>query len=90
MMLARNPVLAEVAVIGLPDAVQGGLVCAVVVRTPDGARPVLTELNRWLLGEGLTRRKLPERVEVVNALPRTGPAEIAEAELRRRFGPPAP
>jgi acyl-CoA synthetase (AMP-forming)/AMP-acid ligase II len=90
MLLARNPGVAEAAVIGLPDAVRGELVCAVVVPMTSGDLPELIELNEWLLDQGLMRQKLPERLEVVDSLPRTGLAKIAKAELRRRFGPPAP
>jgi non-ribosomal peptide synthetase component E (peptide arylation enzyme) len=32
------------------------------------------------------RQKLPEQLEVVDALPRTGLAKVAKLELRRRFG----
>ncbi|MCW2903680.1 MAG: putative cyclohex-ene-carboxylate:CoA ligase [Streptosporangiaceae bacterium] len=88
-LLARHPGVAEVAVIGLPDATRGERVCAVVVAAP-GPAPDLAELGDWLLREGLMRQKLPEQLEIVDALPRTGLAKIAKAELRERFAEPGP
>ncbi|HVW42131.1 MAG TPA: AMP-binding protein [Amycolatopsis sp.] len=85
-LLAQHPAVAEVAVIGVPDADRGERVCAVVVPRADAEAPSLAALGEWLTGAGLMRQKLPERLEIVDALPRTGLAKVAKAELRRRFG----
>jgi acyl-CoA synthetase (AMP-forming)/AMP-acid ligase II len=84
-LLSRHPAVVEVAVIGLPDAERGELACAVVVARRGVPAPTLEQLTRWLLDRGLLRQKAPERLELVDALPRTGLAKIAKTELRTRF-----
>lgn len=85
-LLARHPAVAEVAVVGLPDPERGERVCAVLVVRPGAQAPDLDAVAGWLLDAGLMRQKVPEQLEVVDALPRTGLAKVAKAELRRRFG----
>jgi cyclohexanecarboxylate-CoA ligase len=84
-LLAQHPAVAEVAVLGLPDADRGERVCAVVVPAPGRPEPELGELTDWLRTAGLMPQKLPEQLEVVDALPRTGLAKVAKNELRTRF-----
>jgi non-ribosomal peptide synthetase component E (peptide arylation enzyme) len=87
-LLARHPAVAEVAVLGLPDADRGERVCAVVVPAPGRDAPTLAELTAWLTGAGLMPQKLPEQLEFLDALPRTGLAKVAKNELRSRFQTP--
>jgi acyl-CoA synthetase (AMP-forming)/AMP-acid ligase II len=89
-LLARHPGVAEVAVIGLPDAERGERVCAVVVPKPGRPVPDLEGLVDWLIGAGLMGQKLPEQLEIVDALPRTGLAKVAKIKLRERFAKPIP
>ncbi|MER6972120.1 class I adenylate-forming enzyme family protein [Nocardioides sp. NPDC057767] len=83
--LVTHPAIAEAAVVGLPDEDRGELVCAVVVPAPGTEPPALADLCDFLLDAGLMRQKLPERLEVVTELPRTGLAKVAKAELCRRY-----
>ncbi|SHN18856.1 class I adenylate-forming enzyme family protein [Cryptosporangium aurantiacum] len=89
-LLASHPAVAEVAVIGVPDAVRGERVCAVVAPPAGHPDPDLATLNAWLLDAGLMKQKLPEQLEVVDALPRTGLAKVAKSELRRRYATSGP
>ncbi|MGZ4716545.1 MAG: AMP-binding protein, partial [Acidimicrobiales bacterium] len=68
--LYRHPKVADVAVIGLPDAERGERVCAVVA--PAAGMPALTleELVDHCRHAGLMMQKIPERLEVVDAVPR--------------------
>jgi len=87
-MLGQHPALAEVAVLGLPDPDRGERVCAVVAPRPGHAAPTLAELTGWLSEAGLMRQKLPEQLEVIDTLPRTGLGKIAKNQLKDRFGSP--
>jgi acyl-CoA synthetase (AMP-forming)/AMP-acid ligase II len=68
-VLADAPGVLEVAVVGLPDAEWGELVCAAVVAAP-GAAPSLEALRAHCEGR-LAGFKRPRRLELVAALPRT-------------------
>jgi len=82
-LLFDHPKVRDVAVIGVPDARLGQRACAVVV--PAGEPPTLEELCRGLLEQGLSKRFLPERLEVVPELPKTASGKIRKVELRERF-----
>ncbi|MGC9541829.1 class I adenylate-forming enzyme family protein [Streptomyces sp. UG1] len=85
-LLHRHPAVGDVAVIGLPDAERGERVCA-VVEQPAGAGPLtLRAVTSYLRGEGLSTHKLPEQLEVVDALPRNETLrKVLKYKLRERF-----
>ena len=84
-LLFTHPQVGDVAVIGLPDADSGERACAVVVPAA-GADPItFDELQRHLLDAGLITRKLPEQLEIVDALPRNPSGKIVKAELQKHF-----
>ncbi|MDT3440441.1 AMP-binding protein [Pseudofrankia sp. BMG5.37] len=85
-LLYQHPKVGAVAVIGLPDAERGELVCAVVEPAPGGAAPTLAELAGFLRGAGLMTQKIPERLEILDGLPRNATLKILKHELRARFG----
>ncbi|WP_405967434.1 AMP-binding protein [Streptomyces sp. NBC_00015] len=86
-LLAAHPAVADVAVIGLPDAERGELVCAVVERAPGAGEPLtLATMTSYLRAGGLSVHKLPERLEVVDALPRNETLrKVLKYKLRERF-----
>jgi len=86
--LFTHPKVADVAVIGLPDERTGERACAVVVPADVGAAPDLDELCAYLLERGLMKQKMPERLEIVDALPRNPTGKIVKFELRDRFAKP--
>jgi acyl-CoA synthetase (AMP-forming)/AMP-acid ligase II len=89
-LLAAHPAVADAAVIGLPDAERGELVCAVIEPVAGAAGPTLPEVVSYLRAEGLSVHKLPERLEVLDALPRNDTLrKVLKYKLRERFsGPP--
>ena len=84
-LLIEHPAVAEVAVLGLPDAERGERVCAVLTLRPGADAPSLTEVTAFLREAGLMQQKLPEQVEIVSELPRTGLGKVAKLALRDKF-----
>jgi cyclohexanecarboxylate-CoA ligase len=82
-LLFGHPKVAEVAVIGCPDDRLGERACAVVV--PDGEAPSLEELTALLGDAGMAKQFWPERLEIVDALPRTPSGKVQKFQLRERF-----
>jgi cyclohexanecarboxylate-CoA ligase len=84
--LYRHPKIADVAVIGLPDADRGERVCAVVA-SAEGVEPItLPEMFEFLKGEGLMVQKIPEQIELVPVIPRNPTGKILKNELRKTYG----
>lgn len=84
-LLFTHPKVGDVAVVGLPDVERGERVCAVVVPA-EGAEPItMDDVSAHLLGAGLTTRKLPEQLEIVDALPRNPSGKILKFELQQRL-----
>jgi cyclohexanecarboxylate-CoA ligase len=84
-LLAEMPAVAEVAVVGLPDPGAGETACAVVRCRAGAAPPTLAELGAHLTACGLSRRKLPERLVLVDDFPRTASGKILKRALRARM-----
>ena len=80
-LIYQHPAVAEVAVVGMPDPRLGERACAFVVPRA-GATVTLADLVAFLEGHKLTRNYLPERLEVVDALPRTPSGKIQKFRLR--------
>jgi cyclohexanecarboxylate-CoA ligase len=90
-LLIQHPAVAEVAVVGLPDDERGERVCAVLTLRGDASAPSLDEVSSFLRDRGLMPQKLPEQVEIVDELPRTGLGKVAKLALRDKFsGHPRP
>jgi acyl-CoA synthetase (AMP-forming)/AMP-acid ligase II len=69
-LLYQLPNVGDVAVIGLPDKERGERVCAVVERAPGTDDLGFAEMVAYLKSEDLMAQKIPEQLEVVDALPR--------------------
>ncbi|MGI9003940.1 MAG: class I adenylate-forming enzyme family protein [Pseudonocardia sp.] len=81
-LLVEHPAVAEVAVVGMPDELLGERTAAVVVLTPGADPPTLDELVALLRERMIASYKLPERLEVVDALPRNPVGKVLKRELR--------
>lgn len=80
-VLAEHPAVAEVAVVGLPDERWGEAVTA-VVRIADGVEPPSEqELVAFTTGR-LASYKKPQRIHVVDELPRNASGKILKRTLR--------
>ncbi len=86
-LLHTHPAVGDVAVVGLPDAERGELVCAVVEQPPGASELTLRALAAFLRAQGLSVHKVPERLEIVAALPRNEALrKVLKYKLRERFG----
>jgi cyclohexanecarboxylate-CoA ligase len=83
-LVAEHPAVADVAVLGMPDRVLGERVCAFVV-LKDGAALSVGELGAFLAGYRLAKQKYPERIEVIDELPRTASGKVQKHILRARI-----
>jgi acyl-CoA synthetase (AMP-forming)/AMP-acid ligase II len=86
-VVGLHPSIVDVAVVGLPDPRTGERCCAVVVAAPGQDAPTLEELAAHCRAQGLPRQKLPDRLEVVDALPRNPMGKVRKNDLRARFAP---
>lgn len=83
-LLYSHPKIADVAVIGLPDPTSGERVCAVVECAP-GETLGFEEMVEYLLSKELMKQKLPEQLELIDAIPRNPAGKILKKELRERY-----
>lgn len=81
--IAAHPDVRRVAVIGSPDERLGERICAVIVARD--VAPSLAELNAWLREQGVSERKLPEELVVVDDMPVTAAGKIRKVDLRSRL-----
>lgn len=76
-----HPAVALASVVAWPDPVFGERVCAYVELQP-GASLDLDELREHLVARGTSRELLPERLVVLDQLPRSSGGKVAKGELR--------
>jgi acyl-CoA synthetase (AMP-forming)/AMP-acid ligase II len=81
--LLAHPNVRAVAVVAMPDRVLGERACAFVV--PAGVVPTLEELTQFLRTERrVSMTKIPERLEIVDALPVTASGKVQKFQLREQ------
>lgn len=83
-LLVTHPAIRAAAVVAFPDALLGERACAFVILTP-GAELGLPELVEFLITGGVTKQKMPERMELVTEFPSTATGKVMKAELRARL-----
>jgi len=81
-VIAEHPAVAEVAVVGAPDAVQGEIAVAFVTLRA-GASASGSDLRRFCR-DRLAAHKVPARVEFVEAIPRNASGKPLKSELAAR------
>jgi len=84
-LLFTHPKIADAAVIGLPDPKTGERACAVIVPTNAEELPTLPELFEFLTDAGLAKQKVPEQLEIVEALPRNASGKVLKHEMRATY-----
>ncbi len=81
-LLVSFPDVERAAVVGLPDPRLGERSCACVVLSPGATLDLPTVVAR-LKATGLAAYKLPERLEILDALPTTASGKVQKHEIIR-------
>ncbi len=80
-LIIEHPKVAEVAVVGYPDEKLGERICAVVVPAK-GETVTLEEIIEFLRKKDIAVYKLPEKIKIVEGLPRNPVGKVLKRELR--------
>jgi len=81
-LLDGHPQILHSAIVPMPDPVLGERACAFAVLRPGAAEPKLEELCAYLLGKGIAKNKLPERLVVIPEMPMTPTRKIIKGKLK--------
>jgi acyl-CoA synthetase (AMP-forming)/AMP-acid ligase II len=81
-VLNSHPAVAEGTVVAAPDTRLGEVVAAIVA-LKTGAALDIDSLGKHFAAAGLAKQKTPERLVIVDSLPRTALGKVRKAELRR-------
>ena len=80
--LQAHPSIASVAAVGMPDERLGEKVCAYVVLAEGVESLELADITTFLKEHKVATQKLPERLEIVPALPMTATGKVQKHVLR--------
>ena len=83
-LLVGHDAIAEIAIVGVPDARTGERAVAVIVPRP-GATPDVAALATHLAGHGVARFKYPEAVALWDALPKNDAGKVLKQQIRARL-----
>lgn len=84
-LLRQHPAIVEAAVVAMPDARLGERACAYLALA-DSALPLdLAQVQHHFAALGVAKFKWPERIEILDVLPRTPTYKIDKLLLRRRI-----
>ncbi|WP_461834625.1 class I adenylate-forming enzyme family protein [Desulfothermus sp.] len=82
--ILAHPKVIEVAVVGYPDEVLGERGCAFIVPAP-GENITLDEICKFLEEQGLAKYKFPEKLKIIDTLPRNPVGKILKRELKKQL-----
>jgi non-ribosomal peptide synthetase component E (peptide arylation enzyme) len=83
--LIEHPKIVNAALVGMPDDRLGERPVAFVELTPDASDCSLEEVTSFLDDRGMAVFKRPERLEIVQSLPRTEVGKIEKQALKERL-----
>ncbi|MFT4046203.1 MAG: AMP-binding protein [Solimonas sp.] len=86
-LLLGHPQIAEVAIVGIPDARTGERAVAVIVPKA-GAQPDVAGLGAFLSGTGIAKYKFPEQVALWEALPKNDAGKVLKHQIRATLTAP--
>jgi cyclohexanecarboxylate-CoA ligase len=83
-LLHEHPSVAETAVVAMPDERLGERACAYVVPRP-GCELGFEAMRKYLESRHIAKTYWPERLEIIDALPRNPSGKVKKNELRDRI-----
>lgn len=86
-LAVSSPDIAECAAVGYPDEMLGERLCLFVVPRAGTRAPTLDDVVEHLRSTGLAVYKLPERLELIDELPRNPTGKLVKRELRALLAP---
>jgi acyl-CoA synthetase (AMP-forming)/AMP-acid ligase II len=84
-LLYRHPKVGDAAVIGLPDRERGEMVCAVVTTAAGQPALAFDEMVEHFRTARVMSQKIPERLELIEDMPRNPTGKILKKELIERY-----
>ena len=86
-VLASHPLIAESVAVAWPDERLGERVCVFAALRPgiDPAALTLASITDHFAAQQVAKFKWPERLEIVDALPRNPVGKVLKRELRERL-----
>jgi len=81
-MLQGHPEVMDVAAVAMPDERLGEGICVYVVAKDKSNSPSLLSLTDYMREQQIAVYKLPERLELTDAIPRNPVGKIIKASLR--------
>lgn len=82
-LLASHPAVQDAAAVAMPDERLGEKVCLYLVPTPGNEGVTLQEISDYLQGHQVAIQKVPERLEIIDAMPMTASGKIQKHILRK-------
>lgn len=82
-LLGDHPAIAEIAIVAMPDPRLGERACAFAVLR-EGSRFDFGQMQHYLYACQASKHYWPERLEIVDALPRTPSGKVQKFLLRER------
>lgn len=82
-LLFAHPAVADAAIVGFPDPRLGERSCAYVILKP-GAKLSLADVHEWLAQHKTAKQYWPERLQLIEQMPRTLTGKIQKFVLRER------
>lgn len=83
-ILLGHPKIADIAAIGIPDEVLGERTCICIVPKP-GEQPELEELKNFMKEQGVAVYKLPEKMIIMESIPRNPTGKVLKTVLREKL-----
>jgi len=81
-ILQGHPDVMDVAAVAMPDERLGEAICVYVVPKDKNKTPSLLSLTDYMRDQKIAVYKLPERVEIIDAIPRNPVGKIIKVSLR--------